>query len=90
MGLSFHWWVGWSETTGRRDLSDADIDDRLAALQWALRRQAEPTATRIPGLDLWVAVIPRGIPPLAVFLRPRPGVATECELVWIEERLDSY
>lgn len=68
-------------------LSYEDIDDRVASLQWALRRQAEPTAQRVQNLNLWVATIPQGIPPLRVFLRPRPGVPTECELVWIEERL---
>ncbi len=70
------------------DLSDRDVDDRLDALLWALRRSAGPNVRRIPGRNLWVAVIPRGIPPLRVYLRPRPGVPTECELVWIEERLE--
>ena len=54
-------------------LSYADIDDRVASLQWALRRQAEPTAQRVQNLNLWVATIPQGIPPLRVFLRPGPA-----------------
>lgn len=69
-------------------LTDRDLDDRLDALLWALRRGAELQARQIPGRNLWVAAIPRGIPPLRIFIRPRSGVPTECELVWIEERFD--
>lgn len=67
-------------------LTDRQIDDRLSALLWALRRDPEANAGRVPTRrNLWVAVIPRGIPPLRIFLRPRPGVPDECELMWIEE-----
>ena len=68
-------------------LTDRQIDDRLEALMWALSRDAEVTATRIPGRNLWVASTPRGLPPLRIYLRPRPGVPDECEWMWIEEKL---
>lgn len=69
------------------DLTDRDVDDRLQALTWNIVRDASTNTQRIPGRNLWVAVTPGGIPPLRIFLRPRPGVASECELLWIEERL---
>jgi hypothetical protein len=67
-------------------LTDEQIDDRLEALTWEIRRDAS-TNTRQIRDNLWVAVIPRGIPPLRIFLCPRPGAQAECELLWIEERV---
>lgn len=67
----------------RLELTDRDVDDRLEALIWALRHDAELVAKRIPGRDLWVAVTDH--PHLRIFLRPRTDVETECELLWIEE-----
>jgi len=67
-------------------LTDEQIDDRLEALTWEIRRDAS-TNTRQIRDNLWVAVIPRGIPPLRIFLCPRSGAQAECELLWIEERI---
>jgi hypothetical protein len=75
-----------AELTKKHRLSDREVDDRLNALLWALRREPAAVADRIGEKDFWVAVTPRGSPGLRVFLRPRPGVITECELVWIEAR----
>ena len=69
------------------DLTDRDVDDRLHALTWSIVRDASTNTQRVPGRNLWVAVTPGGIPPLRIFLRPCAGVISECELVWIEERL---
>jgi hypothetical protein len=69
------------------ELTDRDVDDRIQALTWSIARDATTNTERIPGRSLWVAVTPAGIPPLRIFLRPRAGVAAECELLWIEERL---
>lgn len=68
-------------------LTDRQLDARLDGLEWALRRDPAVAATRVRNLNLWTAVTPAGIPPLRVYLRPRPGVPNECELMWIEERL---
>jgi hypothetical protein len=68
-------------------LTDREIDDRLHALTWSIARDASTNTQRVHGRDYWVAVTPGGIPPLRIFLRPRPDVASECELLWIEERL---
>jgi hypothetical protein len=70
-------------------LTDRQVDDRLEALLWALARGGDPAlAQRIPTRrNLWVAVTPRGIPPLRIYLRPRADVPEECELLWVEERL---
>jgi hypothetical protein len=70
-------------------LTVAQIDDRLEAFVWALARGGDPSlvqriATR---KNLWVTVIPEGIPPLRIYLRPRPNVPDECELLWIEEKV---
>jgi hypothetical protein len=67
-------------------LTDEQIDDRLEALIWEIRRDASANTRRI-GENLWVAVIPRGIPSLRIYLCPRPGAQAECELLWIEERV---
>jgi hypothetical protein len=72
----------------RYGLTDQQIDDRLEGLLWALRRDASAVSERVSSLNLWVAVIERGIPPLRIYLRPRPDVPAECELMWIEERFD--
>jgi len=69
------------------NLTDRQVDDRLDALEWALRRDPDVTATRVRNLSLWTAVTPVGIPPLRIYLRPRPDVPSECELMWVEERL---
>jgi hypothetical protein len=63
-------------------LTDRQVDDRLDGLEWALRRDPAATATRVRNLNLWTAVTPVGTPPLRIYLRPRPGVPTECELLW--------
>jgi len=77
-------------------LTPREIDDRVEALVWALARfggreaegeEAEISVRQIPNRQLWVAVIPRGIPPLRLYLRPRPEVAGVCEWLWIERRL---
>src|SRR4051812_6961221 len=90
---------GFIETEGfddsKRDLqalyglSDREVDDRLEALVWALARGGDPALIqRVPTRNnLWVAVTPRGIPPLRIYLRPRADSGDECELLWIEERL---
>jgi hypothetical protein len=68
-------------------MTEHEVDDRLEALVWGLLRgdeDDEAVVSRIPGRNLWVAVLPRGIPPLRVYLRPRPDVAGECEWMWIE------
>jgi hypothetical protein len=67
-------------------LTDEQIDDRLEALLWEIRRDTSTNMRRIRD-SLWVAVIPRGIPPLRIYLCPRPGARAECELLWIEERV---
>lgn len=69
-------------------LTDHQVDDRLEALVWALRRDSGLAARRIPNRDLWVAVTPRGVPPLRIYLRPRPGFPEECEWLWVEEKLE--
>jgi len=68
-------------------LTDRQVDDRLSALEWALRRDPAVVATRVRDLNLWTAVTPVGVPPLRIYLRPRPGLPDEAELMWIEERL---
>lgn len=77
-----------AELQALHGLTDREIDDRLEALLWALARGGDPALVqRIPERNLWVAVTPRGIPPLRIFLRSRADVQEECELLWIEERL---
>lgn len=75
-----------AELKAETGLSDRDIDDRLEALVWALRRDAQETAERIPGRNLWVAVTERGLPQLRVYLRPRDGDPEEAEWMWIERK----
>jgi hypothetical protein len=67
-------------------LTDEEIDDRLEALVWALRRDAEEVTERIPGLNLWVAIVERGLPVLRVYLRPREDSPEEAEWLWIERK----
>lgn len=79
------------ELMAETGLSPREIDDRLEALVWALSRGEDEDETgaylaQVPGRNLWVAVIPRGVPPLHVYLRPRPDGAGECEWLWIERR----
>ncbi len=67
--------------------TDREVDDRLEALQWAFHHDAEPGVApltrRIEGRHLWVARTDH--PYLRVYMRPRPEVQDECELMWIEE-----
>jgi hypothetical protein len=67
------------------ELTDRDVDDRIEALIWAFQRADPnvPLASRIGNRNLWVARVDH--PPLRVFMRPRPEVPNECELLWIEE-----
>ena len=77
-------------------MTPREIDDRVEAVAWALARfkgrdaeieAAEIAVQQVPNLNLWTAVIPRGIPPLRLYLRPRVEVDGECEWLWIERRL---
>src|SRR4051794_19952139 len=68
-------------------ISDGDIEDRLEAMQWALNRGDTENVSPVGTRRLWVYVIRLGYPPLRVFLRPRPEVPDECEILWLEERL---
>lgn len=68
-------------------LTDEEIDDRLEALVWALRKDPDETAEPIPGRNLWVAVVEGGLPELHVYLRPRSENPEEAEWLWIERRL---
>jgi hypothetical protein len=68
-------------------ISEAAIEDRLEAMQWALNRGDRENVAPVGTRTLWVYVIPEGYPPLRVFLRPRPEIPDECEILWIEERL---
>lgn len=70
-------------------LTDRQVDDRLEALLWALARGgAAELVQRIPTRrNLWVAITPRGIPPLRIYLRHRADAPDECELLWVEERV---
>jgi hypothetical protein len=70
------------------EISDRQIDDRLEAIEWAIEHDDDESVRRIPGRNLWVAVTPGFDPVLRVLLRPRPDLPEECELLWIEERLD--
>ena len=56
------------------------------ALLWALRRNLDEAADRVPGRNLWVGVTKRGTPLLRVYLRRRTDLPDECELLWIEDR----
>lgn len=67
-------------------LTDEEIDDRLEALVWALHRDAEEVTERIPGLNLWVAIVEGGLPELRVYLRPREDSPEEAEWLWIERK----
>jgi len=74
---------------GETGLTARQIDARLEALVWALARvgeEADAVVTQVPNSDMWVAVIPRGVPPLHVYLRPRPDAPEQCEWLWIERR----
>jgi hypothetical protein len=68
-------------------ISDRELDARIEAMQWALNRGEAENLEPVGARTLWVYVIPRGYPSLRVFLRPRPEVPDECEILWIEERL---
>lgn len=71
-------------------LTIEEIDDRVEALEWALSRgdnDEEGFVRPLASGKTWVAVIPRGIPPLRLFLRPCDGIEYKCEWLWIEERL---
>lgn len=75
------------EETG---LTIQQLDDRIEALEWALARgddDDEPVIRQVPGRGIWAAVIPRGIPPLRLYLRPCESIENRCEWLWIEERL---
>jgi hypothetical protein len=75
------------EETG---LTIQQLDDRLEAVEWALARgdnDEEAWVRPVPGRRIWVAVIPRGIPPLRLYLRPCDSVEHKCEWLWIEERV---
>lgn len=83
---SFTWSKG--ELMRETGMTEHEVDDRLEALVWGFLRGEEGDETvvsKVPERNLWVAVIPRGIPPLRVYLRPRLDVADECEWMWIEE-----
>lgn len=76
-------------------LSPREVDDRVEALVWALARfggrdaeieAAEITVKQVPNRLLWAAVIPKGIPALRLYLRPRREVPDECEWLWIERK----
>lgn len=67
-------------------LTDEEIDDRLEALVWALRRNAGEVAERIPGRNLWVALVEGGAPELRIYLRQREENSEEAEWLWIERR----
>lgn len=76
-------------------MTPREVDDRVEALVWALVRlegrdaeieAAEITVQQVPNRQLWAAVIPRGVPPLRLYLRPRREVAGECEWMWIERK----
>jgi hypothetical protein len=76
-----------AELKAETGLTDQEIDDRLEALVWALRRNAQETAEQIPDRNLWVAVVERGLPELHVYLKPRDENPEEAEWLWIERRL---
>ena len=67
-------------------LSIRDIDERVEALEWALVRDVEAVAEQVPGLNLWVAVTPRGLPPLRLYVKPHSSDNAKCVWLWIEER----
>lgn len=70
----------------RFDVDTKGIDDRLEALIEALRRNAEEMTARVPNRKLWVGVTDDDFPPrLRLYLRPRPDVPSECELMWVED-----
>jgi hypothetical protein len=71
------------ETLG---VSVREVDHRLDSLIWALRRDAEEAAERVPGRNLWVAVTSEEPPLLRIYVRPRKDVPSECELMWVEEK----
>ncbi|HMJ71874.1 MAG TPA: hypothetical protein VK471_00770 [Solirubrobacterales bacterium] len=75
-----------AELKAETGLTDREIDDRLEAVVWALRRNTQETAEQIPGLKLWVVVTERGLPELRIYLRPRDGMPEEAEWLWIERR----
>ena len=54
---------------------------------WALLREPSAVSQRVRSLNLWAAVTTVGVPLLRVYIRPRAGTMTECEWVWIEERI---
>jgi hypothetical protein len=67
--------------------TDRDVDDRLEALIWAFQHDPDPEEApltkRVGSRNLWVARTDH--PHLRVYMRPRPDVEDECELMWIEE-----
>ena len=69
-------------------LTIEQIDDRVSALEWALARgdnDEEGSVVPVPNRDIWVAVLPVGIPPLRLYLRPCRSTEHRCEWLWIEE-----
>lgn len=68
------------------DLTIRDIDERVEALEWALVRDVDAVAEQIPGLNLWVAVTSRGLPPLRLYFKPHASDDAKCVWMWIEER----
>lgn len=68
-------------------LSVREVDDRLESLLWALRRDAEEAADRVPTRqNLWVAVTTEEPPFFRIYFRAREDVAGQCELLWVEEK----
>jgi|SRR6266487_1313859 len=67
--------------------TDRDIEERIEALQWAFQHDPlpddAPLTRKVKGRNLWVARTDH--PYLRVYMRPRPEVENECELLWIEE-----
>jgi hypothetical protein len=77
------------ELLASTDLTEEDLYDRIEAVEWALVRgdnDDEAWVERVPGLNLWAVVIPGGIPPLRLYIRPCDGIRFKCEWVWVEER----
>lgn len=68
-------------------LTPRQVDDRVEALEWALARgdnEEDPAVEPVPDSSTWAAVIPGGVPPLRLYLRPC-SAEYKCEWLWIEE-----